>query len=422
MRRSIQSLSLLLLLVPVFGDSLSLDAALSMALNRNGLIAAAGKNVESAKSVVRGSWAEFFPTVTPTYSWFDQRENQSLGSITKLSFDSTALVANWLLLDGGQRSFALSRNKNLAESTKHSATWTVRQVLFATTRQFYEALKARELLKVADAQVARTRELVEAVQRRIDVGAAAKKDILQPQADLANAIVDQITARNAVSTGEASLKASLGWPTDEPLDVLEVPAEPLGPPPAESLSDAIAFGVMSRPDLQDSRSRIKADKFSVMTAKRNASLDWRLNLAYDRGLDPEDNFNRTFTFMLSYPLFDAGRTREVVRQTRLNLEANQLLLDQDVRDAKSEIESVFLTWEQNKERLAASELALKASQVNFAAVSDAYPEAATILEVSNARVALVTAETNYIRARFDYIISDAQLNLVVGKPMRGEAR
>jgi outer membrane protein TolC len=71
--------------------------------------------------------------------------------------------------------------------------------------------------------------------------------------------------------------------------------------------------------------------------------------------------------------------------------------------------------------LDASDLALKAAQENFNAASESQSlGAGTIIEVTAAQLALVTAETNRVQALYDYLISEMELKLVTGAPLPGE--
>ncbi len=399
---------------------LSLADAMALAKKNNGSVAAAQKGYESSLAAVRSATGAFFPEITPQYNYNNRRTKIS-GVTDNADFDEFTIGANWLLLDGGQRIYALQRSKRLADANRANSLWTLRQILFTVTRQYYEVLRARELKKVADSQVARTKEILEVVKGRVQEGVAAKKEILQAEADAANAIVDQITATNQVNTSEAAMKATIGWNSNEPLPDLIPPPQEIGPREDWTLQQAIEKGILNRPDLEEARQRLKADRFNVLTAERNASFDWTLNLSFNKNIDPDDDYNRSLTFLVTYPLFDAGRSREQAKQTKLAYESGELLLEQQVRDAKSEIESVFLSWDQNRIRLSASEKALTAARVNYAAAAGSQAEGVSnILDVTNARVSLVTAETNYVRAIYDYYVSDTQLKLVMGLPIEGE--
>jgi outer membrane protein len=405
-------------------ETLTLDQALKLARDSNGTVGAALRQYEIARSNVILAEANFWPTVTPTYRYVDQEQRFSGGftGTGRQSFNQVAVAASWLVVDGGQRSFALARAKKSYEASLASARQTVRQVLFSTIQQYYDLLRAQELLKVADAQVKRAEQTLDATRRRVEQGTAPRKDILQAEADLANARVDQISARNAVINAQAALRASIGWPSDKPLPDLVDPGPPANPlPPTLTLDEAVQKGLSQRPDLVQSRRQREAQRYSLLSAQREASLDWTLSVDFTKNFEPNSTQNRSLTFLVTYPLFDAGRARETVRQSKLQYEAAGLQLQQQERAALSEIESAYTTWDLSFQRLQAAQVALEAARENFRAASESQSEgAASVLDVTTAQVALVTAETNYVQAVYDYYISVVRLNLATGEPLPGE--
>lgn len=393
-----------------------------MARENNGTLAAALKSRESAESSVRSAMSAFWPTITPQYRHTNTRIDPGLFTGTTRT-DELGIFANWTLLDGGQRWFSLERAKRMSQASANQTVWTMRQVLFNVVVQYYDALRSNELLKVADAQVARAKQALEITQKQVEMEIAAAKDILQAKADLANAVVNQLTAKNAVKSSHASLKATIGWPSREDLPELTEPQRIGEIAPELTIDQAWEEGIKNRPDLMDSQRRIEASKFDVLNAKRSAGLDWSLNLSYDRTFESEDFGQRALTFLVHFPLFDGGFSRELVKQSELSFEASQKLFDQDLRDVRSEIESAFYSWKQNQERLGAAESALEAARENFkAAIESQDAGVASIVEVTNAQVSLVTAETNYVEAVYDFYISEIQLRLVIGEPMPGEEK
>lgn len=403
------------------GEDLTLLQAIELAKRNNGVLASASAAVASARSGVREANAAFLPFVTPSYEFSDIESKSSINSSIFRSTDHTAGIdATWTVLDAGQRQYAYGQAKKQYEATRYSSLWTMRQVLFSVTQQFYAALRAQELMRTAEAQVVRTKEVLEVVKKRVELGDAAKKDILQAEADVANAEVDLLTAGNDVDTAEAGLKAIIGWREDQALPDLG-PSELAGAPTFETLDEALKDGISKRPDVTSALRDLESTRYNVLLAERDASLDWSLRVNYGRTVEPRDTFNRTLTFVVSYPLFDGGLSRERVKQAQLGYKSNKALYDQQLRDAKSEIEAAFLVWKQNRLRLDASTKALKAAQVNFDAVSESHRlGAASIQEVTTARLTLITAETNQIQAVYDQYISDVRFRLVTGDPLPGE--
>jgi outer membrane protein len=402
----------------VGAQSLSLQEAIQHAEEHNGLLAATRYDVLIAESDVRAALSRFWPRITPEYRYVDQRNTIGVGSSSR--FDDLAVSSSWQILDGGQRQYDVARARNSSQATVFDAKDTRRLIIFNVSQQYLEVLRSRELVKVADAQIERAQITLDATKTQVELGATPAKDILQAEADHANARVAQITARNSVAVSEANLKALIGW-QERQLPMLEDPTTNYAAIEVGSLDDAIEKGISARPDLLAAKKRLDAQRYGVLSAQRQAGLDWSLNLNHTLGIEPDEGQNRSLVFSLTYPLFDAGESREAVRQARWGLDAQKALFEQRVSDVISEIESVYITRSQNAERLDASRTALEAARENFTAASESQREGvATIFDVTNAQITLVTAETNFVQALFDFYISDAQLRLVTGEPLIGE--
>jgi len=406
--------------------SLTLAQAIDLAKRRNGTIQAAILDVASAKSRVRETFGAFLPSVIPSYEYDTRRSELFTGPFRGRSGDvthSTQVAANWRILDSGQREWAYQASRRSAEATAASASQTLRSILFTVNQQFFDALRAQELLRVASAQVERASKIQDQTQAQIDVGAAAKKDILQVRADRLNAEVSRLSAENQSSITEASLKATIGFEEKEELGNLVAEAEPSSFPEPESLEEAIKSGLAQRPDLVALRKRRDAQQYFVRTAEREATYTWTLDATLSRSFSEEVSDFRGLTFLVSLPLFDGHRSKEAARQQRLALMAQDAELVQAEREARADIESAHALLRQDIRRVAAAKLAKEAAQLNYDAALESQrlgAEGTDIITVLTAQVSLVTAESNYVEALYDYFISDVRLKLVTGRTMPGE--
>ena len=408
-------------------DTLSLQEAVQLAKQRNGTVRAADLNVRAAKSRVSQAYADYFPTITPLYRFDDQRRDIQTGAGRGNAIKSTEHTAqiglDWRILDAGQRNFNhLGSRKNL-QAEEYSSINTLRQTLFDVYQQYFDTLRAQELQKIADAQVERAKTIVDSTEAQISVGAAPRKDILQARADYLNAIVQQLLAKNRLATNEAALKATIGLDQTQGLPQLEVVQEPAEFAVAESLPQLETEGIDNRADLLAQRKRIEAQGYSLRRLELEAGPTWALDGTFTKSFAPDVQQFRGLTFSVSMPLFDAGRSREAVREQRFGIEANRASLTQSERVARSEIESVYLTLTQNAERVKAAKLALEAARLNYQAAFESQQmgaEGTDVVTVLTALVSLRTAESNYIEAVYDYYIAEARLRLVTGRPIPGE--
>lgn len=415
-----------LLIVPLAHaqSQLSLQDAISLANKNNGTIRAARLTAKASESGVAQAFSAFLPTLTPSYNYSSTRQEIAASGVTSAytsDGSTTQLAANWRLLDVGQRSYSYSAAKQSLAAQRQATRQTLRQTLFTVCQQYYEALRAQELQRVADTQVGRAETILDQTKARVAVKDTAAKDVLQAQADLLNAKVSALQAKNQTATSAASLKALIGMTAAEPLPALVKLSSVPNEPDATRLADLINEGLENRPDLQASRRNIAASRYNLLGQKLNAGVTASLDATLTQQFSPDSIQNRTLTLLVSYPLFDGGYLRETARATAYQLEASKANLVQSEATARAEIESAFAEFTQNRERVDAAQSAIDASRENYnAALESQRLGASDVIAVLTAQLSLVTAESNYIQAVYDYVISDAKLKLVTGRKLMGE--
>ena len=405
-------------------QGLTIDQALAMAKANNGTVRAALLQYQASRADARSAFAAYFPSVTPSFE-YDVDRTETFTGFSKGLFDSTtgtsAVRASWLLLDSGTRDASYKRSAYFRDVSEQNSLQSLRNVLFSVHQNFYDALRAEEILKVRQKQLDRAVEIENQTKEFADTGAGPKKDVLQATADKLNAKAAELTARNDVSTARADLKAVLGVQEGQTLGDLQSPEETEIPATDYTLEQAIQDGLDHRPDLLAQKLRVKAQGQSVRLAKIDQGFTWTLDARHTRGFGPDPFDQSALVFQVSIPLYDGFRTREIVRSNQLSLDAEKATLTQSERDAMAEIESAYKEFSQNRERLDASKAALDAAQINYAAASDSRKEGASdLIEVLTAAVSLATAESNYIQAYYDTLISRVRLRLVTGQSLPGE--
>jgi len=405
---------------------LTLDEALALARRNNGSIRAAFLDYQAARASTNVAFASFLPTITPTFTRVNTRTNNltgpTRGTFNDVSNDAN-ITARWLLLDNGTRQTTYRQRLLQGEASSLNALQVLRNTVFDVHQRFYDALRAQELLKVQQAQLERANTILRQTEFRAspEVGDAPRKDILQARADALNAKASELAAVTRVDTSKASLKATLGLPPDES-PVLVEPAQRTPEMVDYTLDQAFKEGLESRPDLQGNRLRIQAQNENVKAAKLDTTFRYQLEAVAQKSFS-DNQFDRgQLQFNVNIPLYDGKRSREALRAEELSLESIKASQVQSERDAKAEIESAYKEFAQNLRRLEASMLAREAARLNYKAAQESQQEgAANLIEVLTAQVTLATAESNYVEAFYDTLISEVRLRLVTGQPLPGES-
>jgi len=401
-------------------ETLSLDDALRLALQNNGVARAALAESDAADARLAAARANLYPSIDLSSSTTRTRIEGG-GAIADTTQRQNGFGLEWLLLDNGQRELRIRQSSRTAEATRQNTRETLRRVLFQTARAYYEVLRRKELLQVADTAVRRAETLLEVAKAQAEVGAAPQKDVLQAEADLANARVQQIQARNALRLAETDLKRLIGWEAQKPLPALTAPDAPSSPDPALSVEQLWQRARLQRPDLRDAELRLQISRLGLDAARLNSLLRLQISARGFREYEPNSRTQGSLSIVASYPLFDGGLTRANLREAEASLQSAQFRLQQAERDAYAEVESALLSLREASERLEASKIAVAAAQRNFDAAQESLREGVgTIVEVLTAQLALITAETNLVQATYDAAVAELQLRVATGERLPEE--
>ncbi|MEN3001302.1 MAG: TolC family protein [Armatimonadota bacterium] len=398
----------------------TLQDALRRALQHNGEIQAAFAERRAAAARLTATRASLFPSFGWNSSSTRTRIEQG-GTISETTARQNAVTLDWLLFDAGVRETRIRQASRSHESANESARATIRTLLFQVASAYYEVLRRQELLRVADESVQRAQTLLDVARTQAEVGTAPAKDVLQAEADLANARVQQIQARNALRLAETDLKRLIGWDAMQPLPPLprvESPPEFTQPPALENLWQRAR---QQHPELRAAELSVQIAQLGVQIARLNAISRMEISLSGFHEVDPDRRTQGQLRFLISSPIFDGGLVRANLREAEAEHQRARFRLQQLERDIYAEVESALLTRIEAAERLSAAQVALTAAQRNYEAARDALREGAgTIVEVLTAQLALVTAETNWVQAIYDSYIAELRLKLVTGDPLPEE--
>jgi len=394
---------------------LTLERAIRIGLRNQPALAIAEEQRMASRARVTRSLASYYPQITPTFEYSNQRSTIS-GQTGTFEQRVAQIGLRQLLFDTGLREANVASSRYSARASEYNVLDVRQNIIVNITTSYFELLRRKELVRVQEASVERARTTLEATRAAVEAGAAPRKDILQAQADYDNAQVQLIQARNDVRLAAVNLKNAMGILTQTPIIT---PDTPLEPPPSEpdtrTVADYLKMAFDARPDLKRELASINANRHSVKAANIHAGLMVQADITEGYRIDPDPGENRVFTTIFSYPLFDAGATRAQIREAKASLEQARQQLELTRQSIQLEVEQAYLLREEARVRIGAAQTALRAARENYTAATEALKEGAgTIIDVITAQTQLVTAETNAVQAIYDFYTADARLKRAIG--------
>jgi outer membrane protein len=287
-------------------------------------------------------------------------------------------------------------------------------VILATRTAYYDVLRARALVGVAEQTVKSAQDGVRTEQQQFEAGVVAQVDVLRLQAQLAQAQSDLIAANTGLIIAKNNLNNVIGRPIETPFE----PAEAAALPPVNVDPDTLAKAAITRrPEIR--AIRYQRETLAWIRRAQEGGLLPSLNLSanYNRNIDAPAGVREnaaSATISLSWPIFDSGLTRARVADARED--ENQAAIQQqqlelgvslEVRQAVTSLVNAKATLDVAQSQVTAAAETYRLAQVRLQAGEG------TSLEVSTALTALVQAQQGLANARYNYLTAYAQLQRAV---------
>ena len=432
MLRNIIALLILVSAVQAEPTTVTLDEGLQMAFDRNEVLRAARGDVDRARTFVREALGDGLPQVraAATYNrnWklrtsvLDGENGPTRVTFgTKKNVNSNITLRQSLFAGGGVvAQWKESRN---FERAAHQSLREIRQAVHADVETaFYDLLLAKELVAVSDLALDRARRNQKQVQLLRDAGRASRFDLLRAEVQVLELRPDSIRASRDLKLADITFKNVIGLnPSAEvELDGDFRDTSNVAMTDPESMIDT-GFG--SRPDRLRQTHRLAARRqgIKIEQAGRLPSLDFVATAQFQIQKDEfdfsSDDIRRSwFTGLsLSLPIFDGLKTRAAISRARIDYRRTELETENLEREIRLDIYTAWLSWREAVDRLDAQARATALTAEGLRAAEAQYAEGlATQLEVTDAQLSLLRAETEYARARRDRAVAIVELERSVG--------
>jgi len=293
------------------------------------------------------------------------------------------------------------------------------------TSAFLSILLNKELLRVAQTQVALTTEQVERTEKMVDVGRSPQSELYGVKALLAQDEYGVVQCENILLLSLLDLAQLLELTDVSGFDIVEPQTDETTllhfttPPPADA---TFHRAVLFRPEIKAAQYRLESSKHDLRATQSYFYPSLSLRAGYSNGyyhvsgsgadLMPQKLFwdqlnlnNREYIgFNLSIPIFNRFEISNRVKIARLNIDQQLLQLESAKKLLLKEIQQSYYNtlaayhkFEASKKSIAASAEAFRYAEERFAAGRG------TNLEFNDAKVRLIKAQSDLLQAKYEYL-------------------
>jgi len=399
----------------------TLSECIATALTNQPAIKAAREGVNAGHGRVTQAASPYLPQLRATTGYSESRSlGGALGDTISKSY-ATSLSLNQMLYDFGKTGNTLEAARLGSRSTERDTERIVQEVILNVKQSYYALLAARKLVAVSQ----KTLEQAESHQRQAEAffhaGSKPKFDVTRTEVEVNSARLGLINANNNVRIRTIALYNAMGIDPGGPLDIDDVLAVPSAIP---SFEQAMEEAVRNRPeiiksenDIAAAMARVKAEESGYYpTLSANGGYTWAHGTA-EMGIfkgDIQNSWNAGVS--LSMPLFEGGLTKGKVGEARANmraLEAQGQTLRQSIL---MELNQAYADIESATARISVMGLSIKKARENLELAQGRYEAGiGPYIEVTDAQVASINAETDHVQALYDYQLAAARLVKAMGR-------
>ena len=419
------------------------DEAVRIALDQNTSIRRAQAGAREANAQVQSEWMDFAPDLDFSSSTgydFGRGFSQVEGAVITQSRNSFNVSAQSgiTLFNGFENTASLRRANNQARASELDLDRTRREVAFTVMDQFILLVESREQVRVRREQLEALQQQLEQTEEFVDAGASPVSDLYQQQADVAEAEQQLLQARREREVGKTRLIQTLQLNPRAAYDfqIPDLEGDTLGTATYD-LSALIDEAFQNRLDLQVAKAERRAAEQNVRAAKSayyptisiggSYRSDW---LSTRQIEDPQTGqltqpsfFNQLdnnrgggIGISLNIPIFDQLQRNTQVEQAQVQAQNAEYDLQDQRQEVALQVRQAYLDYRNAVQQLQASRSRLRAARQARTATQERYNlGAASIVELRNANRDFVDAASQQVRARYNLLFQQKQIDYQVGR-------
>ena len=406
---------------------LTIENAISTALSKNPDILAAVQQIRLTRGQLVQVRAALLPKLVANSGYGVESDTLADVSYTGNAIANNqswnvSIAVNQSIWSGwkNQADFSAARLAN--DSSFYALRQTIDKTVADTKKLFYDVIFNRALIRVREESVAVLQSQLQDQQSRFEAGTVPRFNVLQAEVALANAIPPVIQARNALRISQFALVKQLGL--DYPSNASQVPFDARGQldynPIKIDVGQSVFTALARNPSLKIQRQNILIGVEKVKSALAgfqptlNATAGYQaFNVPTASQLDQAVN-GLFFGVTGSWNIFDGLATIGSTQAARASLEQSKINYDNSARGVELDVQRAI-------SNLIEAQEVIDSQRANVVQATEALrlsrerldAGAGTQLDVLNAQVSLLQAQTTELEGRYRYIIALAEYNRVL---------
>jgi len=335
-------------------------------------------------------------------------------------FNNSVGVDLQQLLFEGQVFVGLQARRTSMEFAQKNVEVTEENIKANIYKIYYQLSAGKNQLNILDANISRLEKLAGDTRKLYDNGFAEKLDIDKVTVQLNNLQTEKQKVLNTIDNGYIGLKILMGMPVKDTLVLTDsVTYDEI----RNGVLDATIYNYSDRKEYQYAQLGRQLNEYNIKRYKLTyyptvaLSSNYALIRQSDKfGFGGKWNPTSLIGLRVSVPIFDGFARASRVQKARLELEQTEnrieelkLSIDSDVQQSINNYSSALITLDNQKRNMELAEKVYGQTKKKYEIGTG------STIEINNADTDLRIAQTNYINALYDAIISKIDFLKATGK-------
>ena len=394
----------------------SLADLVDLALSRDPATRAAWHDARAAAAQAGAQRSPYWPTIDASASTLRQRTGGGSGrDATTSTTGGVSASLTWLLLDLGARSALVDSADRLLVAARLAEHAAVADLVLAVQQTYFQYLGARALAEAEGAAVRQAETSLAAAEGRRSAGVATIADVLQARTALSQVRLSLQRSEGLALASRGALATLVGLPPTAELEVGALPAEVDAARARPSVDQLLADAAATNPELGQARALADAADARARAASRAAwptlsfqASGGRTHFFAPEGIDPITIWSAGL--VLRVPIFEGLAPAYDALAARAASDAARARADAAGQRVSLDVWTSYQGQLTAGRRLETARDLLASARASADVARGRYQEGVgSILDLLTAQAALETAQAEDVRARFDYLVSLAQL-------------
>lgn len=382
---------------------------------------------------------EYLPSVSGSVSNGVSFGQASLGagSFRNDRFNNSVGVgADILIYNNGRLEKNVRKLQFDVEASQYDIEAIKNDISVQIAQQYLTALLNKEIVKISQSAVENAKKQYDRAKITTQVGTTAQTVLAEAEAALAREKQNLKTAEVNVGRALFAIVQLLQLPDYKDFDVENVDVPEQLDSQLVTTDEVLTKAYDLQPQIKAAESRIRSAEAQTEVSKTafwpTLSASAGLSTFYNNILNGgpissnqdgffkqyKDQFGQNVGLSLSIPIFNKGKTKLQVEQSRLNESVSKITLEQQKQSVRQNIQKAQFDADANYESYLAAVEAEKSSKLALDFADKSYAAGkTTIYDVNVARNNYANAQGSVAQAKYNYLFSLKLLNFYAGIPL-----